>query len=123
MPPDQDYAPLKRFVRERGGLRLAAHGRFRDRCVDWAVADWPGDVEGPEDRIRERLVARTKEEYGSIVAMLLIGIAVNLICRLIVQWWHNRHLNQALMLAWSYAAKNPPLQAADRPRPPAGEAP
>ena len=112
---EERHAPLKRYVRERGGLRLAAHGRFRDQCVDWAVADWPGDVEGPEDRLRERLIARTREEYGSIVAMLLIGIAVNLICRLIVEWWRKRHLNQALMSAWSYAAKNPPLPPPDRP--------
>lgn len=115
MPQDQDYAPLKRFVRERGGLRLAARGRFRDQCVDWAVADWPGDVEGVEDRLRERLVARTKEQYGSVVATLLIGIAVNLICRLIVEWWKKRQLNRSIMAAWSYAAKNPPVPPADRP--------
>jgi hypothetical protein len=115
MPPDQDYAPLKRFVRERGGFRLAARARFRDQCVDWAVADWPGDVEGLEDRLRERLVARTEERYGSILAMLLVGIAVNLICRLIVEWWKARQLNRSLMATWCYAAKNPPVPPADRP--------
>ena len=112
MPQDQSdarYRPLKEFVRERGGLRLAAHGRFRDRCVEWAVADWPtgelpGEVEGI---LRDRLAARTREEYGSILATLLIGIAVNLICRLIVEWWRRRRLNQAFMEVWSRAAKNP----------------
>ena len=115
MPPDQDYAPLKRFVRERGGFRLAAHGRFRDQCVDWAVADWPGDVEGLEGRLRERLVARTREQYGSVIASLLIGIAVNLICQLIVEWWRKRRLNQAFMAVWNHAAKNPPVPPPRRP--------
>lgn len=117
MPPDQDYAPLKRFVRERGGLRLASRGRFRDQCVDWAVADWPtGELPGEiEDRLRERLVARTEERYGSILAMLLVGIAVNLICRLIVEWWLDRQLNRTLMATWCYASSNPPVPPADRP--------
>ena len=119
MPQDQDsaepYGPLKRYVRERGGLRLAARGRFRDQCVDWAVADWPGDVEGVEDRLRERLVARTREQYGAVIASLLIGIAVNLICQLIVEWWRKRRLNQAFMAVWNYAASNPPVQAPRRP--------
>jgi hypothetical protein len=112
MPQDQSaerYHPLKDFVRERGGLRLAAHGRFRDRCVEWAVADWPtGELPGEIEAIlRERLAGRTREEYGSVVATLLIGIAVNLICRLIVDWWERRRLNQAFMEVWSRAAKNP----------------
>ena len=117
MPPDQDYAPLKRFVRERGGLRLAARGRFRDQCVDWAVADWPtGELPGEmEDRLRERLVARTREQYGAVIASLLIGIAVNLICQLIVEWWRKRRLNQAFMAVWHHASQNPPVQAPRRP--------
>ena len=119
MPPDQDstelYGPLKRFVRERGGLRLAARGRFRDQCVDWAVADWPGDVEGMEDRLRERLVARTREQYGAVIASLLIGIAVNLICQLIVEWWKKRRLNQVIMAGWNHAASNPPVPPPRRP--------
>lgn len=115
MPPDQDYAPLKRFVRERGGLRLAARGRFRDQCVDWAVADWPGDVEGMEDRLRERLATRTQAQYGSIVAALLIGIAVNLICQLIVEWWRKRRLNKTFLEVWHRASQNPPVPPADCP--------
>jgi hypothetical protein len=112
MPQDQSaerYRPLKEFVRERGGLRLAAHGRFRDRCVEWAVADWPtGELPGEiEATLRARLAARTREEYGSVMAALLIGIAVNLICRLIVDWWERRRLNQAFMEVWSRAAQNP----------------
>jgi hypothetical protein len=106
---DARYRPLKEFVRDRGGLRLAAHGRFRDRCVEWAVADWPTDCppEHIEGILRERLAARTREEYGSILATLLIGIAVNLICQAIVEWWRRRRLNQAFMEVWSRAAKNP----------------
>jgi hypothetical protein len=41
------------------------------------------------------------------MAALLIGIAVNLICRLIVDWWERRRLNQAFMEVWSRAAQNP----------------
>jgi hypothetical protein len=117
MPEDQSFAPLKRYVRERGGFRLAARARFRDQCVDWAVADWPtGELPGEvEDRLRERLVARTEERYGSILATLLIGIAVNLICRLIVEWWKARQLNRTLMATWHYAETNPPVPPADRP--------
>lgn len=112
MPENQSdarYRPLKEFVRERGGVRLAAHGRFRDRCVEWAVADWPTDCEPErlEDVLRARLSRRTREEYGSIMAALLIGIAVNLICRIIVDWWERRRANKALMVAWNYASQNP----------------
>lgn len=115
MPPDQDsaerYGSLKAFVRERGGPRLLANGRFRDRCVEWAVEDWPTDCEPErlEEVLRARLAIRTRQEYGSVMAALLIGIAVNLICRLIVDWWERRLSNKAIMAAWNHAAKNPPV--------------
>ena len=131
MPPDQDtaelHSPLKRFVRERGGLMLSTHGAYRDRCVDWAVIDWPGDPACDDDvldgydtgaieaALRKRLTDRTREQYGSIVATILIGIAVNMICRLIVEWWKKRRLNRSMMARWNYASKNPPIPPARRP--------
>jgi hypothetical protein len=41
-----------------------------------------------------------KQEYGSIVAMLIISVLANLIARAVWEWWKKRHANQVLMAGW-----------------------
>lgn len=96
------YEPLRRFVRDRCGPRLAMHGGLRDQIVEWAVADFPVEADDDEktEILRSRLHARAKEKYGSIIAMLIIGVLVNLITKAIMEWWKKHHSHQVLMAGW-----------------------
>lgn len=113
--PDERYKPLKRFIARAGGVRLGMHQTLRDQIVELSVAEFPFDA--PDDRKAEVLAARVRkrarERYDSIVAMILIGVLVNLITKIIVEWWKRNHTNQALMRGWHAEA------TADVP-PPAG---
>ena len=104
---DATYRPLKDYVARRGGLRLAMHERLRDQLVEAAVADWPDgcDPDKIEDVLTARLRIRVREQYGSLMAMLLISILANVIGRLIVQWWRGRHSHRVLMSGWYAQAK------------------
>jgi len=101
------YASLKEYVARQGGTRLCLHGKLRDSLVDIAVAEFPDDA--PEDRMAEVLAARVKirarEKYGSVIAMILIGVLVNLITKLVVEWWRNRKSHRVVMKAWKKSAQ------------------
>jgi len=104
------YAPLKEFVARRGGTRLYMHGKLVASLVDIAVSEFPTDA--PDDRIAEVLAARMKlkarEKYGSIIAMLLVGVLINVISKLIVEWWNNRKSHRVLMQGWKASAEKTP---------------
>ena len=104
---DATYRPLKDYVARRGGLRLAMHERLRDQLVEAAVADWPDgcDPDKIEDVLTARLRIRVRQQYGSLMAMLLISVLANVIGRLIVQWWRERHSHRVLMSGWYAQAK------------------
>jgi len=103
---DSKYRSLKDFVARKGGLRLAMHGGLRDQLVELAVAEFPYDA--PEDRMVEVLAARLKQrcrkQYGSIMGMILIGVIVNLLSQLIVEWWRKNHSHKVLMYGWQRSA-------------------
>lgn len=93
---------LKRFVARGGGVRLALHERTRDRLVEMAVEEWPTGC--PPDRIEEVLAAkmriRVRQEYGSIVAMILVGVMINIIVKLVTEWWFSAMSHRVLMEGW-----------------------
>lgn len=99
---DATYRPLKDFVARKGGTRLALHGALRDKLVEWAVEEFPSDC--PPDRIEEvlkaRLKVRIRRDYGSVMAMILIGVLVNVITRLILEWWFEKRSHRVLMEGW-----------------------
>ena len=99
------YRPLKDFVTRRGGARLSVHGGLRDRLVELAVEEFPLDA--PPDRkdevLRARLRLRVRREYGSVVATILIGLLVNTIVKLIVEWWFSKNSHRVLMEGWQRA--------------------
>jgi hypothetical protein len=101
------YRPLKDFVARKGGIRLAMHGGLRDQLVDMAVAEFPLDA--PEDKkvevLAARLRRRCREQYGSVVAMILIGVLINVITHIIVEWWKSRQAHQVLMYGWQRSAR------------------
>jgi hypothetical protein len=109
------YKPLKTFVARHGGTRLAMHTTLRDQLVDMAVQEFP--VDAPDDKKAEvlaaRLRVRVREKYGSFIVTILVGIVVNLVCRIIVEWWKKHHSHQVLMYGW-HAEANTKLEA---PRP------
>lgn len=104
------YSSLKEFVSRRGGTRLYMHGKLVDSLVDIAVREFPADA--PSERMTEVLAARmrlrAKEKYGSIIAMLLVGILINVISKLIVEWWNNRKSHRVLMQGWKASAEKTP---------------
>lgn len=76
------------FVIRGCGPRLAGNRRFARRCCQWAAEEWPGADAGKVAAVLRR---RTREEYGSVLAAILVPLLVNLIANLIVQWWRKRH--------------------------------
>lgn len=101
------YASLKEFVAKRGGTRLYMHGKLVSSLVDIAVSEFPTDA--PEEKMAEVLAARMKlrarERYGSIIAMLLVGVLINVISKLIVEWWNKRKAHRVLMQGWKASAE------------------
>lgn len=99
--PDR-YRPLKDYVAREGGIRLAMHGSLRDQLVEMAVEEFPADA--PPDKVEEVLAARlrlrVKEKYGSVILAILIQVAVNLVVKLVVEWWRKRHPHKVLMEGW-----------------------
>lgn len=105
--PDR-YRPLKDYVAREGGIRLAMHGGLRDQLVEMAVEEFP--VDAPADKVEEVLAARlrlrVKEKYGSVILAILIQVAVNMIVKLVVEWWRKRHPHKVLMEGWRAQANS-----------------
>jgi hypothetical protein len=113
---DATYRPLKDFVSRKGGTRLAVHGPLRDKLVEWAVEEFPLDcpADRAEEVLRARLKVRIRKQYGSVMAMILIGVLVNVITRLILDWWFEKRSHRVLMEGWqrnALAAANIPPSA------------
>lgn len=106
MPHDATYRPLKAFVTSRGGMRMAMHPRMRDSLIEAAVEEFPTDAS--PDTVTEVLAARmrirVRKQYGSVVAMLLISALVNVIVKLVVEWWLDRNSHRVLMEGWRRSA-------------------
>jgi hypothetical protein len=102
MPSDATYRPLKAYVAQNGGLRLSVRPDLRDRLVEWAVLEFPVDAppEHVEEVLRARLAIRIRERHGSVIASLLIGVLLNLLVKLIIDWWFSRRSHRVLMEGW-----------------------
>ena len=107
------YRPLKDYVRRRGGLRLAINGGLRDRIVEEVVASWPADcpLERLEEVVRARVAIKVRQKYGSVIATLLLSAFINVIVKMIVDWWRERNSHRVLMHGWSSAAQNPDVSS------------
>lgn len=105
--PRVPYRPLKSFVAARGGARLRMHAPSRDKLIDMVVEEWP--IGCPPDRIEEvviaRMTIRLRERYGSVIATFLVGVLVNAIVRLVIEWWLDRESHRVLMHGWASEAK------------------
>ena len=108
------YESLKTYVTRAGGIRLSAHPSLRDRLVEWSVEEFPTDA--PPERMAEvlsaRLRLRARDQYGSVIAAILISVLAQLIVKAIIEWWKRRQAHQVLMIGWqeqARAEKNPDL--------------
>jgi hypothetical protein len=103
----EKYHSLKEFAAARCGARGQFHRAARDRLVEIAVEEFPADA--PDDRMLEvlqaRMRGRIRQEYGSIVAMLLISVLANLIARAIMEWWKRNHSHKVLIAGWQAQAQ------------------
>lgn len=109
---DASYRPLKDYVARKGGLRLAMHGGLRDQIVEQIVADWPTDcpIEHVEEVVRARIRLKVRQRYGSVLGMIVLSAFINVIVRLVVEWWFSRNSHRVLMHGWAASAKaNPNL--------------
>lgn len=83
------------------------HRGVRDRLVEIAVEEFPADAD--KDRMLEvlqaRMRVRIRQEYGSVIAMLLISVLANLIARAILEWWKNHRSHRVLMAGWQEQAR------------------
>lgn len=110
MSPTSHYSPLKNFVAQKGGLRVSANPRVRDRLVEWAIEEFPFDAE--DDRGAEvlaaRLRVRARKQHGSLLALAFLSILSNLIARLVWEWWKDRYSHRLLLRGWHDRAKESP---------------
>lgn len=103
----EKYDSLKRYVESRAGVRSKFHRGARDRLVEIAVEEFPSDA--ADDKVLEVLTARMRvrirQEYGSVVAMLLISVLANLVARAVWEWWKKRRSHQILIGGWQEEAR------------------
>lgn len=99
------YEPIKNYVRCHGGLRLAVQGRLRDRLVEYGVEHWPDGDRDLKEVLRARMRVFIRKEYSSVIATLLISAMVNVIVKLMINWWLDRQSNRVLMKGWYLRAK------------------
>lgn len=114
-----DARPLRDYISRKGGVRLSMHGSLRDTLVTMAVEEFPTDASAAvvEEVLRARMRVRIRREYKSAIAVFLISVLVNLIVKLVIEWWFQKRSHRVLMEGWRKNA----LEAADvppRPAPP-----
>jgi hypothetical protein len=102
----EKYQSLKDFVESRCGARGGFHRGIRNRLTEIAVEEFPSDA--TPDTVLEvlnaRMRVRIRQEYGSIVAMLLISVLANLIARAVWEWWKNHRSHRVTMAGWQEEA-------------------
>lgn len=72
---------------DRDRRLLVVTRRVRHRLAEIAAVEL---LAGGEDRLRDRVMARAREEYGSAVLLLLLPIVVNILLPIVIEWWRNR---------------------------------
>jgi len=107
MPERQmpDPRPLRDYVSRKGGYRLAMHGGLRDHLVMMAVEEFPVDASAAvvEEVLKARMRVRIRREYKSAIAIFMISVLVNIIVKLIVEWWFQKRSHRVLMEGWNHA--------------------
>lgn len=105
MSDSTPYRPLKEYVTRRGGVRLLLHPGIRDALVELAVREFPSgaDPDKLAEVLKARMKIRIRETYSSPIAVLIIGVILNAVVRIIIEWWMRRHAHRVLMEGWHNA--------------------
>jgi hypothetical protein len=107
---NERYGALKRRARLQWWKIPAS---TRDHLIDLGVELFPTDYHSGlvESTLRMRLEHRIRQEYGSLLAMFLIQLAVSAIVKLIISWWWVSDENRRAMEAWrTYALESAQFQ-------------
>jgi hypothetical protein len=102
----EKYRSLKDFVESRCGARGGFHRGIRNRLTEIAVEEFPSDAADDKclEVLEARMRVRIRQEYGSIVAMLLISVIANLIARAVWEWWKKNRSHRVTMSGWQEEA-------------------
>ncbi|MGA0207389.1 MAG: hypothetical protein ACO3LT_06325 [Ilumatobacteraceae bacterium] len=95
------YPSLTQFCEQRSRQKIFPR-RFRERVIATIVADWPEGVTDTtyiEETLRHRCRAAVKQEYGSIV-LLILGPLIAELIKLAIQWWLAHRAHRIVMEAW-----------------------
>lgn len=103
----EKYGSLKKYVEERAGKRGRIHHGYRDRLVEIAVEEFPCGIDRDKslEVLQARMRIRIRQEYGSIIAVLLISVLANLIARAVWEWLKKRHSHEVIMTGWQEEAR------------------
>jgi hypothetical protein len=104
---DSQYGSLKVFVSRKGGLRLAMHAPLRDRLVELVVQEWPVgcDPANIPEVVEARVRLRLREQYSSAIAIFFLTVFLQLVIKIVLEWWFNRQANRVLMAGWATTAQ------------------
>lgn len=98
------YRPLNEYAAPR--FRLAPQG-LRDELIAMAVDEFPDMPRASRDEIvsalQENMRRTVKRRYGSLLATFLIGLVINVIARIVVDWWFDHDGHKTLMKCWKNA--------------------
>ena len=95
-----NLAGLEDYVFEHGGVTVSTAGRGRaNKMTKLVIEEWP--VGCPPDAIaaalRERVNARIRREYGSVVMIFLMQMLASVVIKLIIEWWFSDMRNRDQM--------------------------
>jgi hypothetical protein len=100
---DSQYGPLKVFVARKGGIRLGLHAPLRDRLVEMVVEEWPvgADPARIPEVVEARVRLRLREQHSSAITIFLLTIFLQLVVKIVIDWWFARQANRVLMAGWA----------------------
>ena len=96
------YSSLDDYVVRHGGpLVFSAGGARRQRMLRMILEEWPPVC--PADRVpkvlSQRVNARIKQEYGSVILIILAQMLGSMLIKLVIEWWLSNHEHTAIMEA------------------------
>ena len=102
MTTDQGYGSLDAYVVRHGGpLVFSAGVTRRRRMLRMIIEEWPPVC--PADRVpkvlSQRVNTRIKQEYGSVVLIILAQMLASMLVKLVIEWWLANHDNATAMEA------------------------
>lgn len=100
---DSKFGPLKSYVARKGGIRLGLHATLRDRLVEMVVEEWPVGCDPAKvpEVVEARVRLRLREQHSSAVAVFLLTIFLQIVIKIVVEWWFARQANRVLMAGWA----------------------